>query len=180
MVLSLRPTTITDARRYVGEVHRHNLPPRGGLFAVGVECAGKLVGVAVTGRPTAHPLQDGRTVEVTRCATDGTRNACSMLYGASTRAAEALGYRLAYTYTLDNDDEDGASLKASGWEIDAYLSAREAMVRNDGGRYQTDLFGNDRRPPGPKIRWRKQLRPRGAVPQSDTRTEPKAEKEEGE
>ena len=35
---------------------------------------------------------DGTTIEVTRVCTDGTANACSLLYGAMWRAAKALGY----------------------------------------------------------------------------------------
>ena len=46
---------------------------------------------------------------------DGTKNACSMLYGAAWRAAKALGYRRLITYTLPA--EGGASLKASGWNL---------------------------------------------------------------
>lgn len=84
-----------------------------------------------------------------------------MLYGSITRAAKALGYRTAYTYTLDDDAETGASLRASGWVIDAHLPARAEWKRSNGAaRYQTDLFGNERRPPGPKIRWRRDLVPR--------------------
>ncbi|WP_325051155.1 XF1762 family protein [Micromonospora craniellae] len=38
-------------------------------------------------------------VEVTRVATDGTRNANSLLYAATWRAARARGYRRLVTYT---------------------------------------------------------------------------------
>jgi len=48
-------------------------------------------------------------------ATDGTRNACSMLYGAAWRAAKALGYRKLITYTLAS--EPGTSLRAAGWSV---------------------------------------------------------------
>ncbi|MER6082978.1 XF1762 family protein [Streptomyces sp. NPDC001833] len=41
--------------------------------------------------PAARHLDDGTTLEVTRTASDGTRNANSPLYGASWRAAKALG-----------------------------------------------------------------------------------------
>ncbi|WP_345486006.1 XF1762 family protein, partial [Planotetraspora phitsanulokensis] len=47
-------------------------------------------------------------------ATDGARNANSMLYGAAWRAARALGYVRAITYTQEG--ESGASLRASGWK----------------------------------------------------------------
>lgn len=152
MGLQARPCTITEARRLVSVLgHRHNLPPKGGLFAVAATSAGQVVGVAIAGRPVARLLNDGATIEVTRVTTDGHRNACSFLHGRIHRAARALGYRRCYTYTLAS--EDGASLRASGYTLDATLPARASW---DGGarhRVQTDLFGAERRPSGPKLRW---------------------------
>lgn len=58
---------------------------------------------------------NGLTLEVNRCCTDGAKNACSMLYGAAWRAAKALGYQRLITYTLP--EEGGASLRASGWRL---------------------------------------------------------------
>lgn len=149
--------TLTEARRFVGELHRHNLPPQGHLFSVGVEVDDVLVGVAIAGRPVARKLQDGWTVEITRSCTDGTDNANSMLYGALCRAAKALGYRRAFTYTLP--EESGSSLRAAGFVVECETTPPRAWVRTGGseGRYQRDLFGNERRPPGPKLRWRRDL-----------------------
>jgi len=107
------PCTLTAAFAYVREHHRHHRPPQGGLFAVAAGRDGSVHGVAIAGRPVARMLDDGATIEITRVATDGTRNACSVLYGAIWRAARALGYRRAITYTLPA--EGGASLRASGW-----------------------------------------------------------------
>lgn len=112
-MLELVPMSLSDAAEFCAQHHRHHKPPVGGLFAVGV-AAGELVrGVAVVGRPVARGNQDGWTAEVTRVATDGARNACSMLYAACWRAARALGYRKLITYTLAS--ESGASLRAAGW-----------------------------------------------------------------
>jgi hypothetical protein len=72
-----------------------------------------VVGVVILGRPVARRLDDGWTLEVTRCATDGTSNACSCLYGAAWRLAKSLGYRRLVTYTLP--EEGGASLRGAGW-----------------------------------------------------------------
>lgn len=44
---------------------------------------------------------------------DGTKQACSMLYGAMCRAARALGYTEVWTYTLP--EEPGTSLRAAGF-----------------------------------------------------------------
>src|SRR5258707_13750897 len=72
--------------------HRHLEPPRGHKFCTGVaNDLNVLVGVAIVGRPVARLSQDGLTLEVTRTATDGTRNAGSMPYAACWRAAKALG-----------------------------------------------------------------------------------------
>lgn len=155
--LHLVPTSIRAAKRYIGEHHRHNRPPVSGLFSVGIACEdGKMRGVAIAGRPVARRLDDGSTIEVTRVGTDGVRNGCSMLYGAITRAAKALGYCRAYTYTLAS--ESGASLKASGWVVDAILEPRATWSCHSRPRTQVDLFGNETRPPEAKIRWKKTLR----------------------
>ena len=114
MSLVVVPVTISEAKAYVREVHRHAPVIQGGLFAVGLaESPGPrpLVGVAIVGRPS-RLIQDGWTCAITRLATDGSRNACSMLYGAAWRAAKAIGYRRARTYTLTT--ESGASLRAIG------------------------------------------------------------------
>lgn len=114
--LAVVPCTISDAREYVRQHHRHHHPPVGGLFAVAVaDESGAVRGVAIVGRPVARMLQDGWTAEVTRVATDGTANACSMLYGACWRAARALGWRKLVTYTLP--EEGGASLRAANWTV---------------------------------------------------------------
>ena len=93
MTLALMPLTLREARAYVDQHHRHHRAPQGGLFAIGATNGNEVVGVAIVGKPVARMLNDGWTVEVTRLCTDGTRNACSLLYGACWRAARALGYR---------------------------------------------------------------------------------------
>ena len=82
-----------------------------------------LRGVAIVGRPVARHLDDGHTVEVTRLATDGTRNACSQLYAACRREARRRGYRRLVTYTLAA--ESGASLRAAGWTPVATTKGRQ-------------------------------------------------------
>lgn len=118
MSLSVAPITLRQARAYVEENHRHHRAPQGGLFAIAVLDDSKpeqLRGVSIVGRPVARGLDDGRTAEVVRLCTDGARNACSMLYAASWRAARAMGYYRLVTYTLA--EEGGASLRASGWRV---------------------------------------------------------------
>ena len=111
--LQIVPCTLREARAFVEKHHRHHPPPQGGRFAVAAAVGDNIVGVAIVGTPVARLSCDGWRAEVTRVATDGTRNACSILYGACWRAARALGYRELITYTLSS--ESGASLRGAGF-----------------------------------------------------------------
>lgn len=111
--LELVPVTLEEANAFVEQVHRHHGPVVGHKFSLGVVLDDKIVGVAIVGRPVARNRDDGLTLEVTRLATDGTRNACSFLYGSAARACFALGYRKIGTYILAS--ENGATLRAAGW-----------------------------------------------------------------
>jgi hypothetical protein len=81
--LAIVPCTLREARAYVAEHHRHHAPPQGGLFALACSDGERIRGVAIVGRPVARELAADFTAELTRCCTDGARNACSMLYGAA-------------------------------------------------------------------------------------------------
>ena len=153
-MLNLRACTIKEARRFVGEHHRHNRPPVGGRFAVAVERDGEVVAVGIAGQPVARLLDDGATIEVTRCCTDGTQNSASMVYGALCRAAKALGYKRAVTYTLET--EIGSSLRASNWRRDGETRP-QAWDRPSRSRPAVDLFGESLVPLGPKVRWIRDL-----------------------
>lgn len=118
-----------------------------------------MIGVAMAGRPVARALDTRRNVEIHRTCTTGERNANSMLYGAICRAAKSLGYATAYTYTLQS--ESGASLRAAGFEIDGAVPARATWSCPARHRIQTNLFGEETRPTGPKIRWKRILRGEG-------------------
>lgn len=115
MALLLSPMTLREARAYVDRLHRHHRAPQGGLFAIGAAEGAEVVGVVIVGMPVARHNADGWTAEVTRLCTDGSRNACSLLYGAAWRAARAMGYRRLITYTLAT--EPGTSLRAAGWRV---------------------------------------------------------------
>ena len=112
-MLEIRPITLRAANAEVQRLHRHHKPARGCKFCLSVWLDDEIVGVAIVGRPVARLLDDGLTAEVVRVATDGTKNACSKLYGAAWRAARAMGYRRLVTYTLI--EEPGTSLRAAGW-----------------------------------------------------------------
>lgn len=108
------PVTLVDANAFVTRHHRHHGPTVGHKFSLGIwDSIQGLRGVAIVGRPVARMIDDGWTLEVIRVATDGVKDGCSALYGASRRAAFALGYRKLVTYILES--EKGTSLKAAGW-----------------------------------------------------------------
>jgi hypothetical protein len=105
---------LDEANEFVAQHHRHHKPVVGHKFSIGAALAdGRIVGVCIIGRPVARARDDGLTLEVTRLATDGTKDACSFLYGAARRAAFALGYKRLGTYILAS--EPGTSLLAAGW-----------------------------------------------------------------
>lgn len=126
--LRLVPVRFRDAAAFVAMWHRHHGAPVGMVFAVGAaDTGGVLRGVAIVGRPVARLYDNGQTLEVTRVATDGTRNTCSLLYGACRRAAFALGYTRLITYTQAG--ETGASLRAAGWRVVAERPAHPGWDR---------------------------------------------------
>lgn len=134
MTLKTVPIKYADAMAFVEKHHRHLKPPPGAKFWVAVsDELGCIRGVAIVGRPTARLSDDGLTVEVTRCATDGAPNACSMLYRACWRAASALGFRRLITFTLP--EESGSSLRGAGFKCLGYSGGgkwdREGRPRRD-------------------------------------------------
>lgn len=120
-ILKLTPMTIKTipfraAQKFIEAFHRHSLKPQGHKFSIAIISGARVIGVATVGRPVNPTLDNGETLEITRCCTDGTKNACSKLYSACFRAARHLGYSKIITYTLQN--ETGSSLKAAGFTID--------------------------------------------------------------
>lgn len=111
--MTVVPMALDEANAFVAAHHRHHTRVVGHKFSIAVAEGEQVVGVAIVGRPVARRLDDGWTLEVNRCCTDGTKNACSMLYAGAWRAARAMGYRKLITYTLP--EEGGVSLKAAGW-----------------------------------------------------------------
>ena len=74
---------------------------------------------------------------------DGTPNACSMLYRAAWRACKALGWRRLITYTLA--EESGVSLRAAGFK---------EIGKAGGGSWSVPSRPRvDKHPTQVKIRW---------------------------
>lgn len=148
---------LRDANTYVELYHRHHGKATGHKFSIGAYANGRLVGVAIIGRPTGRYLDDGKTLEVTRLCTDGTKNACSALYGAAARMAKKEGYQKIITFILQS--EPGTSLRAAGWICEAKKAGGLSWNKQ---RYsskpeQLTLFPKKTPPREFKQRWAKYL-----------------------
>lgn len=122
------PVDLDEANAFVARHHRHHKAVVGHKFSIGAAMGEEIVGVAIVGRPVSRRRDDGMTLEVTRLCTDGTRNACLFLYGASARAAFALGFKRIGTYILKS--EVGGSVKAAGWRLIGETPGRSWSVKS--------------------------------------------------
>lgn len=144
--LQLATIDFKDAAAFVNLHHRHHTPPAGHKFSIAALADGELVGVVIVGRPVSRHRDDGKTLEVTRLCTIGSKNACSFLYGAAARAAFALGYSRIGTYILKR--EPGTSLAAAGWKCIAETPGRSWSVPS--------RPRDDKRPIEPKLLFEKE------------------------
>jgi hypothetical protein len=104
---------LAQANAYVTQFHRHLNGVVGHVASLALYDDAGMRGVLILGRPLARHQDDGSTAEVLRVCTDGSRNACSKLYGAARRWAKRNGRRRLVTYTLP--EEPGASLRGAGF-----------------------------------------------------------------
>lgn len=150
MSLRVIPLELAEANDLVKRWHRHHQPVVGHRFSLGlVDESGVLHGAVIVGRPVARLSGTPRqVVEVSRLVTDGTKNACSMLYAAAARTSKAMGYERIQTYVLE--DETGISLRAAGWTNQGRAGGGQ-WKHTDGFARRTD------QPVTPKHRWDKTL-----------------------
>lgn len=112
------PIELKAANEFVSKIHRHHPPVYRDKFRLAcIADDGHMCGVIQAARPVSRILDDGVTIEIVRCCTDGTYNACSFMYSRITRIAKEMWYKKVVTYILE--EEFGSSLKASGWEKEA-------------------------------------------------------------
>ena len=144
------PLELAEANRLVALWHRHHKPSQGHRFSLGViDGDGVLHGAAIIGRPVARLAGSPRDVlEVVRLVTDGTVNACSILYAGAARAGLAMGYKRIQTYILE--EEPGTTLTAAGWTCEGEAGGGQ-WKHTDGKARRTD------QPVGMKSRWAKDL-----------------------
>ena len=148
--LRVVPLELTEANATVAAWHRHHKPVQGHRFSLGViDDEHQIRGAVIIGRPVArlagHPRQ---VLEVTRLVTDGSPNACSMLYAAAARAGKAMGFARIQTYILE--EEEGVTLRAAGWVCEGVAGGGQ-WKHTDGKPRRTD------QPIGLKSRWAKAL-----------------------
>ncbi len=147
--MKVKPLTLSQANDFIEQFHRHHKRVVGHRFSIGVFSEdGTCNGVCVVGRPVARKIDQYMVAEVTRLATDGSKNACSMLYSAAARACQAMGFESIQTYTLES--EGGASLRASNWICDGQAGGGDWNCEARGGR-RTDQHVEK------KVRWRRTL-----------------------
>lgn len=132
MALRLCPLTLGQANALIETHHRHHKRVQGHRFTIGAMKGQDVIAAAVTGRPTARMTEQYAIAEVTRLVTDGTKNACSLLYSACARAAEAMGYDKIQTFILEG--ESGTSLKAAGWIFEGWSDGGDWNRPSRGGR----------------------------------------------
>lgn len=160
MSLHIIPISLKTANAFVEELHRHHSKVQGHKFSIGVVREDKLVGVCIVGRPVSRYLDNGKTLEVTRLCTDGTYNACSILYARAAKIAKDMGYSKIITYILQS--ENGTSLKASGWMCDGETGGGNWSVQSRPRELipaQMSLFPQkEKYPTEKKLRWSKDLK----------------------
>ena len=128
------PLTLRELNELVAQHHRHHKPTQGHRFSLGVLYDGRLVGGVSVGRPVARMIDAKQVAEVTRLVTDGTANACSLLYGAAARVAREMGFSRIQTYILES--EPGISLQAAGWRFDGLTAG--GQWKHTAGPRRTD------------------------------------------
>lgn len=147
------PLSLREANEFVRQHHRHHGEVEGHKLAFGAEWNGKLIAVAILGRPVARNRDDGTALEALRLCTDGVKrplgknrrgeitfvNAASFLYGRANKIAAAMGCRIG-TYILEN--ERGVSLQAAGYRF---------VQKTEGGSWdRRNRRREDRHPTEPK------------------------------
>jgi hypothetical protein len=156
--LVIRPVSFSAAAGFVHRHHAHCGAPTAWRFGASITNGPTLLGVVMVGNPVGRGFSGRRILEVNRLCIrrDVPRplrwNACSQLYGYAAREAERRGFERIITYT--RDDEEGTSLRAAGWVLEAKVRGRSWSSRGRARRHAEA--------PIDKTRWSRALRPRKA------------------
>ena len=139
-MLKIKPISLKLANEYVMNNHRHHDKVQGHKFSLSVWDEDRLCGVAIVGHPQSRMIDNDNVLEVLRLCTDGTYNACSILYARCARVGKDMGYKKIITYILES--ECGTSLKASGWHCEEEKCGGFAWGGAERGR-KTSVRTND-------------------------------------
>lgn len=144
-----RPIELRDANAFVARLHRHHKPVTGHRWSISAWNGDRLVGVAICGAPVARMTDRIKVIEVLRLCTDGTKNACSFLYGRAARIAREIGFEKIQTFILES--EPGTSLIATGWHPAGNTSGAGEWSRPSRKRQTADVLLV------PKQKWERSL-----------------------
>lgn len=150
-MLIVRPIELYDANEFIDRLHRHHWAMKTHRFSLGVYFGARLCGVAVCQRPGNQNVDYQRVIEVARLCTDGTKNACSILYGACARVAKEMGYEKIQTFVLES--EPAVTLRAAGWVDEGTVPATPWNTK----RKTDDAIRLDLNSDEDKQRWAKYL-----------------------
>lgn len=151
--MKITPLTLRAANDFVEKWHRHSARTNndGGKYAIGLECDGELVGVAIVGRPNARLLQIPGSAELLRLCTSPTapKGSESKLYARAKRIWQLMGGTTIHTYTLKK--ESGDSMRGAGMKEPAADVAIQQWNRKNRPRAERQIYEE------PKVRWTEQL-----------------------
>ena len=151
--LKVIPLSLKEANNFIDKYHRHNKRCAGHKFSIGAEYQGKLVGVAIIGRPVARKLDDKLTLEINRnCVLDDApKGTCSFLYARAIKIWQSMGGKKIITYTLKT--ESGSSLKAVNFNQETTV---QTFKKNTGWITRANRVWQKVQAT-PRIRWGKEL-----------------------
>lgn len=131
-MLVIASITLKEANAFIEQFHRHHAPVVGARWSISVKNCKGLCGVAVCGRPKARMAPQYTMIEINRVATDGTKNACSKLYGTCAAIAKLMGFTDIETAILES--EPGTSLRAAGFTFRRWTDGGDWNRPSRGGR----------------------------------------------
>ena len=147
------PLSLKQANEFVTKYHRHNKKCTGHKFSIGAEYKGKLVGVAIIGRPVARKLDNQFTLEINRnCVlNDAPKGTCSFLYAKAIKIWQSMGGKKIITYSLTT--ESGSSLKAVNFKKETQV---QTFKKNKGWTNRKNRTWQEVQAT-PRIRWAKEF-----------------------
>ena len=137
-MIVFQETSFKVAKAFHRKYHRHLKSLIGHKFSIAAIENNKTLGIVTVGRPISRILDNGKTLEITRLTSLGSRNLCSQLYSKAIKECKNLNYEKVITYT--RIDENGSSVKASNFKFDIISKCKQWT-----GRKQHEIID--------KIRW---------------------------